>query len=361
MNDSRPPEPKRCWYQFGLRTLPVLGLLVISGCGPSKGNKATDVDDEELVGLEIKEVGDATVARFTGDKVTLHRKNVEIVRGELLSLAEQEGRKEFILDFSEVQFVSEEAFGRLIALNKKIGQANGRLRLCSLHSNIHEVLVLTGLDGLFDIYDDADEALKAAAHTRQDVEMISAMSVEELSERWRKESLDYVAAMNACLLRGMQSGWDKAGQPPKETRRLLAGRVIDAVREANKMGELTDLRVRYPPAHSPFIEMLEENGQHLSSGKAFSEVLSTSVTGQRRGRRHLHVPAGHIDRNPSRSSSHSQRFPLTSPSHTWGRFQCSEQPSFHKQDMPASLYLDGQAASHRAPLTQSRRGEAGGS
>ena len=39
--------------------------------------------------------------------------------------------------------------------------------------------------------------------------------------------------------------------------------MIDAVREANKIGELADLRKKFPPAHSPFIELLDENGQHL--------------------------------------------------------------------------------------------------
>ena len=89
------------------------------------------------------------------------------------------------------------------------------------------------------------------------------MSAGELSKRWRKESLAYVAGMNEYVRRGMQRGWDQAGEPPKESRQLLAPRVIDIVREANKIGELADLRERFPPAHSPFIEMLYENGQRV--------------------------------------------------------------------------------------------------
>jgi anti-sigma B factor antagonist len=217
MNDSRPPKPKRRWYQFSLRTLPVLGLLIISGCGPSKGEKAMDVDHEELVGLEIKDVGDATVVRFKGDKTTLHEEDVQIVRGQLLSLAEQKGRKDFILDFSNVQFVGHEALGMLIALNRRISETHGRLRLCSLSPDIHEVFVLTGLDALFDIHEDVDEALKAADRAWQDVQMISATSADELSERWRKESLEYVTTMNEFTQRRLKVGWDQAGQPPKET------------------------------------------------------------------------------------------------------------------------------------------------
>jgi len=284
MNDSNPPKVER---RFRLRMLLVFALLVLSGCGPSKEQQTVDTyspgnayekrGDEveaeadfakagELVGLEIKKVGDVTVARFKGEETTLNEKNVQIVRGHLLGLAERKGRKEFILDFSDVQFISEEAFGRLNTLNKELRQANARLRLCSFHSDIQEVFALTGLDRLydFDVYEDVEEALKAADRTLQDVQMISAMSVDELSERWRKRSLEYVAAVNEHVRRGMQSGWDQAGQPPKDTRQPLAGRVIDAVREANKTGELADLREKFPPAHSPFIELVKENGQHLA-------------------------------------------------------------------------------------------------
>jgi hypothetical protein len=93
---------------------------------------------------------------------------------------------------------------------------------------------------------------------------ISEMSTEELSRRWREESLKYVTGVNEFVLRSMKVGPEKAGQPPEETRQPLAKRVIDAVREANRTGELADLRERFPPAHSPFIPLLQENGQHLA-------------------------------------------------------------------------------------------------
>jgi len=44
MNDSNPP--KRRWYRFSLRTL-LLGLLLLSGCGPSKGERTMDTANEQ--------------------------------------------------------------------------------------------------------------------------------------------------------------------------------------------------------------------------------------------------------------------------------------------------------------------------
>ncbi|MBC8873301.1 MAG: hypothetical protein H8E44_28020 [Planctomycetes bacterium] len=58
MSDSATPKSERRWYYFALRTLLGPMLLVISGCGPSEGERAMDVDNQNPVGLEMKEVGD---------------------------------------------------------------------------------------------------------------------------------------------------------------------------------------------------------------------------------------------------------------------------------------------------------------
>ena len=43
MNESLPLKPKRRWYRCSLRTL-LFGLLLLSGCGPSKEQQAVDGD-----------------------------------------------------------------------------------------------------------------------------------------------------------------------------------------------------------------------------------------------------------------------------------------------------------------------------
>ena len=40
MNDSKPLKPKRSWYQFSLVMLMLVGLCVLSGCGPSTDEQA---------------------------------------------------------------------------------------------------------------------------------------------------------------------------------------------------------------------------------------------------------------------------------------------------------------------------------
>jgi len=268
-NWSTAPElkaGKTRWYFIGVdgQGRRVKGEAIIELKAAIDPNKPEDPGHEGLVAFEIKEVGGAMVVTFTGDNVTLEGARFRTVHDRLLRLAEQNGRKDFLLDLSNVRFVGEDALGMLIGLNKRIARAEGRLRLCSLQPEIQKVFVLLGFDRLFNIHRDVDEALKAVERIQKEELMVAEMSAGELSKRWRKESLEYVAATNEHVRRGMQTGWDQAGQPPQEKRQLLARRVIDAVREANKTGELADLRERFPPAHSPFIDMLEENGQPLA-------------------------------------------------------------------------------------------------
>jgi hypothetical protein len=87
MNGSRPPKAKRRWYRFTLRTLLIVVLVVISGCGPSNEEQTMDIGNEEMGGLEVKEAGNATVVKFKGDK--LDENSVLTVRERLLGLAEQ--------------------------------------------------------------------------------------------------------------------------------------------------------------------------------------------------------------------------------------------------------------------------------
>ncbi len=86
---------------------------------------------------------------------------------------------------------------------------------------------------------------------------------DDLSRRWREESLRYVSSVNALVERGMKDGWENAGNEPEDTRQPMAEAVIAAVRHANEARDFDGLRQKFPPAHIPFIELLEENGQSI--------------------------------------------------------------------------------------------------
>lgn len=90
------------------------------------------------------------------------------------------------------------------------------------------------------------------------------MDEDDLSKVWRERSLSYVSKFNRFVERGLSGGWENAGPEPEDDRSELATPVLEAVRGANEKGALTGLRQRFPPAHAPFLELLDANGQCIS-------------------------------------------------------------------------------------------------
>lgn len=85
-----------------------------------------------------------------------------------------------------------------------------------------------------------------------------------LSREWSNAIVGYAQAINAYVAKGMQDGWDAAGDEPKDERSdALALAVIDIVREANATAAWRELRERFPVAHAPFVPLLRERGQPI--------------------------------------------------------------------------------------------------
>ena len=80
--------------------------------------------------IDIEEIGSVTVARFL-DKKILDEANIDKIGQELFGLVDQDGRKQIILDFSLVEYLSSAALGKLITMHKKVTAAGGKCALCT--------------------------------------------------------------------------------------------------------------------------------------------------------------------------------------------------------------------------------------
>ena len=108
--------------------------------------------------LQLSEVGDVSVVRFVDRKI-LDEANIQELGQELFELIEGENRKNLLLNFSSVEFLSSAALGKLITLDKKVKAHDGRLKLSNIRPEIYEVFAITKLNKLFDIKDDEADAL----------------------------------------------------------------------------------------------------------------------------------------------------------------------------------------------------------
>lgn len=110
--------------------------------------------------VDVNEVGDVTVVRFVDRKI-LDEANIQELGQELFGLVEDPNRKNFLLNFSSVEFLSSAALGKLITLDRKVKSHNGKLKLSNIRPEIYEVFQITRLNKLFDIKDDEADALAA--------------------------------------------------------------------------------------------------------------------------------------------------------------------------------------------------------
>ena len=109
--------------------------------------------------LEVEDIGEVTVVNFT-DKKILDEQNIQIIGEQLFSLVDALNRKKLVLNFSNVEYLSSAALGKLITLNKKVNGAGGKLVLCAIDPQIKEVFEITKLDRLFNIQKDEQSALQ---------------------------------------------------------------------------------------------------------------------------------------------------------------------------------------------------------
>jgi anti-sigma B factor antagonist len=110
--------------------------------------------------LEVEHIGDVTVVNFVDRKI-LDEQNIQTIGEQLFSLVDEEGWRKILLNFSNVEYLSSAALGKLITLNKKLQTAGGKLILCNIDPQIYEVFEITKLDRFFKIMKEEQEALQA--------------------------------------------------------------------------------------------------------------------------------------------------------------------------------------------------------
>ena len=108
--------------------------------------------------LRLENISGVTVVSFVDTKIVTEE-NIQEVGDQLYSLVEDDGFKQLLLNFGNVQYLSSAALGKLINLKKKVGAVKGKLKLCCIHPDLLEVFRITRLDQVFEIYTAEQAAL----------------------------------------------------------------------------------------------------------------------------------------------------------------------------------------------------------
>jgi anti-sigma B factor antagonist len=85
---------------------------------------------------------------------------IQAMGNQLYAFVEIDKRMKIVLDFTGITYMASEFLGKLIAFEKKMKEAKGTLRLCSMDPEIYEVFQITRLNKYFVIRQDQEEAFK---------------------------------------------------------------------------------------------------------------------------------------------------------------------------------------------------------
>ncbi len=99
-----------------------------------------------------EEQGDVTLVHLLEAGVA-DRKQVPLLREELLNLTADQERKKFLIDFSGVKEFTSEVIGAMVLIWKRVSPRGGVVRLVGVDDHLREVFRITKLDGhVFKIY-----------------------------------------------------------------------------------------------------------------------------------------------------------------------------------------------------------------
>lgn len=95
------------------------------------------------------------------DRNILEEDSIQRIGEEIGTIVDSSADPKILISFENVEHLSSAALGTLININNKVRQKGGQLRLSNIDSQIYEVFVITKLNKLFQIYDDAESALRS--------------------------------------------------------------------------------------------------------------------------------------------------------------------------------------------------------
>jgi anti-sigma B factor antagonist len=112
------------------------------------------------VPLTVQEIEKYTIVQFTTSSL-MDPVQLEEISAAVYRLVDAEDKRRIILDFEQVEYLSSQALGILMALNKKLGKLpHSQLVLCGVGPTLLQLLKITALDKVLKIKPTQKEALK---------------------------------------------------------------------------------------------------------------------------------------------------------------------------------------------------------
>ncbi len=104
----------------------------------------------------IRDLGDIRIIEL-GGKITIGAGDVKL--RELITQAVEDGKNNIVLDLGGVTAIDSSGIGEMVACFTTVTKRGGQLKLMHLSPKITDILQVTQLITVFDVFDDEREAL----------------------------------------------------------------------------------------------------------------------------------------------------------------------------------------------------------
>ena len=122
--------------------------------------------------LTVRHVDDVIVAEVLDKLIDrLDTQAVDEISHALLALAPKGTQVKLVVDFGRVGFMGSSLLGTLIRLRVRTVEDGGVLKICDLNAAIAEMLSITRLDHILDIYEDQQIALDSFGESESEAEV----------------------------------------------------------------------------------------------------------------------------------------------------------------------------------------------
>ncbi len=108
------------------------------------------------VNIRERQVGDVIILDLDGNIIIGESADrVRNITRRLLA----EGRRKILLNMVQVRWIDSRGIGELVSALVSVTRAGGQIKLLKVKENVEELLAVTKVDTIFDIYDDELAAL----------------------------------------------------------------------------------------------------------------------------------------------------------------------------------------------------------
>jgi anti-sigma B factor antagonist len=104
----------------------------------------------------VRDQGNVRIITLSG-KITIGGGDVKI--RELINTALVDGKRQILLDLGGVSAIDSSGIGEMVACYTTVAKRDGQLKLLRLSPKINDILQVTQLITVFDVFDNEDEAV----------------------------------------------------------------------------------------------------------------------------------------------------------------------------------------------------------